>query len=271
MLLPRVITAVTGIPLVLFIIHQGGLPFISFVLLVSALALYEYAVIMRLGAKPVQRVPLFALGAFLAAATIFDRSPLRPPGGDNFVPFAVSAAILGCMAWEIFSKRHSMERIAFTVFGIFFIPWNLAHLVHIRDMRPYGEPLTYTLIVTVWIMDTAAYAAGKSWGRNRLAETISPKKTWEGAIAGFISAVLCVLAMRRLFMPETMSAAGAAAAGALIGALGQLSDMAESVVKRSVGVKDSSNLLPGHGGILDRFDSYLLLAPVLYYALVFSR
>lgn len=269
MLLPRIITAIIGIPLILIAVHQGKLPYICFIGLIIILSLYEYALILKLGGKSVARVPLFIFGAGLAAAAVFDRSPVRPAGGDNVIPLVISLMVLGCLSWEIFSKRRSLERVALTVFGIFFISWNLVHLVHLRDIRPDGEFITYMLFITVWIMDTAAYVIGRLWGKKRMAQGISPKKTWEGAVGGFIAAVICAVVVRNILLYQAMSAGMAAGIGALIGITGQLSDMAESMVKRSVGVKDSSNLLPGHGGVLDRFDSFLLSAPILYYVLIF--
>ncbi len=266
MLLPRIITALIGIPLALFLVHQGSFPYLAFIFLVIILALYEYRLVLRMGGKHVQAVPLFLFGIMLAAVSAFDRSQARPPGGDNLIPLAITLAVIGCFVWEIFSKKRSLERISLTLLGIFFVSWTLIHMFHLRDLRPYGEYITYLMLVSVWIMDTAAYAAGSSFGKHKLAETISPKKTWEGAIAGFAGSILSVLAAVWLFPQEAfLSFKSAVAIGCLIGVIGQLSDLAESVIKRAVGVKDSSGLLPGHGGVLDRFDSFILLAPALYY------
>jgi phosphatidate cytidylyltransferase len=173
------------------------------------------------------------------------------------------------MLYELFSTRKYLERIGLTLLGIFMLSWCLFHLIALRDLRPDGEWLTFMLIVTVWIMDTAAYLIGRRFGRRQLS-TISPKKTREGAAAGFVFAIGSVFALR-LIAKETVSLAFALAAGALIGVFGQVSDIAESMLKRAVGVKDSSNLLPGHGGVLDRFDSYIFLAPIIYYLAVFTR
>ena len=118
-------------------------------------------------------------------------------------------------------------------------------------------------------MDTAAYAGGRMFGKKQLS-SISPKKTWEGAIAGFIAAIASVLLLR-VFLKDTVPVPMALGIGLLIGIVAQMSDLAESMIKRAVGVKDSSNLLPGHGGILDRFDSYIFLAPAIYYFVIFIR
>jgi phosphatidate cytidylyltransferase len=265
MLLPRILTAIIGIPLVLGAIHLGGVPYMALVGLVILLALYEYGLILWTGGRAVQRVPLLVFGFFMAAVAVLERIPLNQPQADHLMPLAINITILGVVLWEVFTKNRSLERLSLTFFGIFFIPWTLAHLINLRDIKPNGEYLTYMMFITVWCSDTAAYFVGKRFGRHKLAEEISPKKTWEGAIAGFICSLAVSALMRNLFMHDTMGMGLALLLGFMAGTVGQLSDLAESIIKRSVGVKDSSSLLPGHGGILDRFDSYLLLAPIYYY------
>ncbi|MFA5161118.1 MAG: phosphatidate cytidylyltransferase [Elusimicrobiales bacterium] len=268
MLLPRIITALIGIPLMLACVHFGGAPYMALIGLVIVLSLYEYGLMLWISGKPVQRVPLMLFGLLMAAVAVLERFPLAQPA-DRFLPVFINMTILGIVMWEVFSPRRSVERLALTFLGVFFIPWTLAHLINLRDIRPGGEYLTYMLFVTVWCADTAAYFVGKAVGRRKLAEEISPKKTWEGAIAGFFCALAVSLAAKNLLLPQ-MPSGLALGLGALAGSVGQISDLAESVVKRSAGVKDSSSLLPGHGGILDRFDSYILLAPVYYYAALFG-
>jgi len=269
MLLPRVLTAVIGIPIVALLIHIGSLPYAAFVFTIIALALYEYYILMKIGAKPVQGPTLFVMGLILPAALFFDQSPLAQAGGDNFAGSAITLTVIAALVYEVFSKKKYLERVGFTLLGLFMISWCMVHLIALRNIRPDGEALTFMLIVTVWVMDTAAYAFGRFFGKRQLS-TISPKKTWEGALAGFVSAILMTLLARAL-MGCSVSAAFAVTAGVLIGVFGQLSDISESMIKRAAGVKDSSNLLPGHGGILDRFDSYIFLAPIIYYFTVYAR
>lgn len=269
MLLPRVMTALFGIPVVALLIRSGGPAYAVFVFTVIFISLYEYATMMRMGAKPVQIPTLFIFGLLLPAALYFDHYFAAQAGGDNFTGFFLTLTVIGVMTYELFSPKKYLERIGLTLLGIFMISWCMFHLIAIRALRPDGMALTFMLIVTVWVMDTAAYFFGKSMGRRPLS-SISPKKTWEGAAAGFIAAVVTALAIARL-SGGLVSPYFAAGAGVLIGVFGQLSDIAESMLKRAVGAKDSSNLLPGHGGMLDRFDSYIFLAPVIYYYAVFSR
>ncbi|MCX5790949.1 MAG: phosphatidate cytidylyltransferase [Elusimicrobia bacterium] len=269
MLLPRVMTALFGIPAVVLLIRAGGPAYAVFVFAIIFLSLYEYATLMKMGSKPVQVPSLFLFGLLLPAALYFDHYSAAQAGGDNFTGFFIALTVIGVMSSELFSAQKYLERIGLTLLGIFMISWCMFHLIAIRGLRPDGMALTFLLIITVWVMDTAAYFFGKSLGRRQLS-SISPKKTWEGAAAGFIAAIATALGIAKL-SGGLISPYSAAGAGVLIGVFGQLSDIAESMLKRAVGAKDSSNLLPGHGGILDRFDSYIFLAPVIYYYAVFTR
>lgn len=269
MLLPRVLTALFGIPAVVLLIRAGGPAYAAFVFFIIAVSLYEFSSLMKLGAKPVQVPSLFVFGLLLPAALYFDQYSAAQTGGDNFAGAVISLTVIGVMCCELFSPKKYLERIGLTLLGIFMISWCIFHLIAIRGLRPDGMALTFLLIITVWVMDTAAYFFGKSMGRRPLS-TISPKKTWEGAAAGFIAAIATAAGIAAL-SGGLVSTPFAIGAGVLIGIFGQISDIAESMLKRAVGAKDSSNLLPGHGGILDRFDSYIFLAPVIYYYAVFTR
>ena len=257
MLLPRILTAIVGIPLLLYLVHHGGASFSLFTTGIAALCCYEYAMMLRIGGRPVHSVLTILLGAALAACAAF--------GGP--LGLVLTAAIFLVAVVETFSREHSMDRAALTLFGALFAGWMPAHLALIRDLRPHGEAFVFMVFVTVWIMDTAAYAAGHAMGRHLLAPVLSPKKTWEGAVAGFLSAVGVCLAFQHFVFKDELAPATAAAIGVLIGVTGQVSDLAKSIVKRDVGVKASGALLPGHGGVFDRFDSYFLCAPAVYYFL----
>ena len=270
MLLPRIITAVIGVPLILAAIHFGGVVYMAFVAGVILLCLYEYGLVLRTGKKPVHILSLMIFGLLMAGVAILGRAQipsLELP--DNLYPFAISIVLFGVLFIEVLTPRRSWDRVANTFLGVFLIPWSLAHLINIRDIPQYGEYLTLFMIVTVWISDTGAYFTGRFLGRHKLNKEVSPKKTWEGAVGGTLLAVGGALLMRHLFLPTLLSVTQTVWLGLLVAIIGQVSDLAESVIKRATGAKDSSNLLPGHGGFLDRFDSYLLLAPVFYYVVLY--
>lgn len=267
MLLPRIMTAVLGIPVVVAFVYFGGLPYFFFIFLIIALSLYEYATLLRIGLKPVERFSLFIFGALIPAA-LYLNGENTEVNISNFIPLIISLSVISSLVYELFASERYLERVAYTIFGIFMISWNLSHLILIRDLRPDGRLLTFAIIITVWTMDTAAYFIGKRFGRKKLSP-VSPKKTVEGFLAGLFSAVLCLWIFH--FFIDGITPFNMVIIGLIIGVAGQLSDLAESLIKRAVGAKDSSNLLPGHGGILDRFDSYIFIAPLVYYFIILAR
>ena len=271
MLLPRIITALVGIPAILAAIHFGGIIYMAFIGCVILLCLYEYSLVLIAGKKPVNTISLMIFGLLLAVAAILGRTSIEGLTLTNhFYPFIISVVLAGVLFFEVVTPKRSWERVSNTFLGVFLIPWSLAHMINLRDIVQYGEYLTLFMIITVWISDTGAYFSGRFFGKHKLNKEVSPKKTWEGAIGGTLLAVGGALLMRHLFLSSFFSVKQAIWMGLLIAVIGQVSDLAESILKRSTGVKDSSNLLPGHGGFLDRFDSYLLLAPIFYYVIIYT-
>ena len=165
----------------------------------------------------------------------------------------------------------AVERMAITFFGAFVIPWTLGHLMLIRSIRPNGMEYVFFLLIVIWMLDTGAYYFGVKFGRQPLAAAVSPKKTLEGAIGGVGTGIVTAILCKMIFLNSAMSFSEAAILGLLIAVVSQFSDLAESVIKRDVGVKDSADLLPGHGGMLDRFDSFLFASPLLYYYLTIFK
>jgi phosphatidate cytidylyltransferase len=265
MLLPRILTALVGAPLLLVLIHLGSWPFLLLCTGAAALSLHEYALMLRLGGRPIQAWPCVLGGGALAFSVGLGRAGGLGALGGDLSGLVVAVLLLVVMGAEMAASERSLERAALTVFGAFFIGWTLAHMALLRELRPHGEGLTYLLFVTIWTADSAAYFVGRSVGRRRLAPTISPGKTWEGAAAGFAGAMLAVLLGRAWFLRDAFGPGVAAALGALVGVIGPVSDLSESVIKRAVGVKDSSSILPGHGGVLDRFDALLFCLPAVYF------
>jgi len=173
-------------------------------------------------------------------------------------------------AVEVFGKNTDMcvARIAVSFLGAFLLPLALIHLVYIRDIRGGGMKLVFLIFITVWVLDTAAYAFGKLFGKHKLAPNVSPKKTVEGAVAGTIFGILIAVLCRYIFMADVLRVKEAVVLGIVIAVIGQFSDLAESLIKRDGQIKDSGTIIPGHGGFLDRFDSYIFAAPAVYYTFV---
>jgi phosphatidate cytidylyltransferase len=138
----------------------------------------------------------------------------------------------------------------------------------IHQVNRWGGATVISVFVSLWMCDSLAYFAGRFFGKHKLFERVSPKKTWEGASAGYVGAVAAFLIAQNYFLPF-MSVGNAFVCGSIVGIFGQLGDLAESLLKRDAGVKDSSALIPGHGGVLDRFDSLIFVSPLIFFYLDF--
>jgi phosphatidate cytidylyltransferase len=159
--------------------------------------------------------------------------------------------------------EQSLRDGAMTLFGVLYLGLTLGTLAMTR-LLPQGEWLIFFLLLVTWASDTGAYYVGTLYGRHRLAPTISPKKTVEGLVGGLIAAIIAGYIARWWFLPE-LSGLDCLILATLLTIAGLWGDLAESAMKRTVGMKDSGGILPGHGGMLDRLDSLLFATPVFYY------
>lgn len=182
---------------------------------------------------------------------------------------AVLLAVLGVGLLRPSSGRPGWEAMAVTLLGICYVNWLLGYTFWLRDLAE-GRDWILLLVSVTWLGETAAYLVGSALGRHRLAPAISPRKTVEGALAQLVMSVLAALGARAVFFP-TLSLEGAIVVGLLLGVVGQIGDLIESAIKRSVGTKDTGRLIPGHGGMLDRVDSLLVNTPVLFYYATYGR
>ncbi len=174
--------------------------------------------------------------------------------------------LLVVMISRLFSTRELKRATtdsAILLFGVVYIGLTLGHLLLLRALED-GIFLIFFLLLTTWGSDTGAYVAGKTLGRKKLAPVISPNKTVEGFFGGLVLGTSIALVARLWFLP-TFAIGDCVVLGLLLAGLGTLGDLAESVLKRGAGVKDSSTLIPGHGGVLDRVDSLIFAAPVFFH------
>jgi phosphatidate cytidylyltransferase len=264
----RWITALVILPVVLALIWVPGLRpgLAALVILIVLLVLHEFYGLLRILHLRVQVRLGLAGGLGIGLAAYF--------GDADHLNAALIAAIALVGFGQVLTPPPSASALAGSVTGLVYAAWCPAHVLLV-DALDTGQGLVMMLLITVVFTDTAAYFAGRAFGRLPLAPIVSPKKTWEGAIGGFLFAVIgmAVLAFLRGNFGWTAfpdwSPARYAITGAAVSVVAQLSDLMKSLVKRDAGVKDSGRLLPGHGGALDRFDGFLLGAPVLYYMAVF--
>ncbi|HSB42719.1 MAG TPA: phosphatidate cytidylyltransferase [Methylomirabilota bacterium] len=165
--------------------------------------------------------------------------------------------------------RRAWEPVAVTLLGICYVNWLLGYTFWLRDLEA-GREWILLLVSVTWLGETAAYLVGSTLGRHPLAPVISPRKTVEGGLAQMVVSVLAALGARAVFFPA-LPPANAIVVGLLLGVVGQVGDLLESAIKRSVGTKDTGRLIPGHGGMLDRVDSLLVNTPVLFYYATYGR
>lgn len=278
MVLPRILTSVVLIPLVVACVWAGSLPFFFFVLGVSLFCLWEYSLITAEGGYPNQFILSMVGGVLIVLSIYIDGMPTGPLHAAPSPVFILIVWVFVLFVREFFrrDKSNSFLIIITTVTGLLLCAFFLGHLLLIRDLRLaggeglqlVGRPFLFFLMLVIWAADTGAWMVGRSFGRFHLAPSISPKKTWEGAVGGALLACLVGWFMREVWMNEMLGRSEAVLFAFLISIVAQCSDLAESLLKRSCGVKNSSELLPGHGGMLDRFDSFIFAAPFFYYVLV---
>jgi phosphatidate cytidylyltransferase len=250
----RVLTAVVGVPVVVLLtIFASNSIFALVIGIVAAAAVEEF-----LGLATKRGIGRPGRWFLVLAASV----AMSFSGGPGWVLGAVVFATLVLMATSIFypSTEAALGRVGMGLSSIVYCPLMLGFIVLI----PREQVLL--LLAIIWIGDTAAYYCGRAVGRHLLAPTVSPKKTIEGALAGLIGSTVAGLVGGTLFLGEAWP--NLVWISSLTAIAGQVGDLAESVLKRSAGVKDSSSIVPGHGGILDRLDSLFFAAPVFFWLLM---
>lgn len=272
----RVLVALVAAPLAIGMVYVGGLPLALFLAVASGAGAWELYRIARAGGGD----PLDALGIPVAAAipivVHLDRLQLlRSPAALGGVVFV---ALLGVVIWARGVEGRPLESVAVTVFGALYTGGMLSFGYALRHHRFVVEPaagaaLVAFPVVLTWASDIGAYFIGRAFGRSKLLPSVSPGKTRAGAVGGLVITMIVAVAYNLYVLRPTAQMAltpwTAIVFGLLVSVAAQVGDLAESLLKRAGGVKDSSHLLPGHGGVLDRLDSLFFVLPVAY--LVLSR
>ena len=271
MLRKRVITALWGIPLLTAITWFGEPWFTILIAIWGVLAAFEFYRLVAASKVP----PLTYFGLVWTLLFIISRnsdllSILQPHFDLNLLtPLLLTSALLLSLIWLLLRvQEKAFTGWAWTIAGILYVGWLLSYLVAIRGVDD-GRNWVFLALFATFASDTAAFFTGRALGRYKLAPHISPGKTGEGTTGGILAAIIVSL----LFMLPTplrlpFNWGQAILLGLLVSIFGQLGDLAESLFKRNMGVKDSSQLLPGHGGFLDRMDSIVFAGVVVYYYVV---
>lgn len=263
MLKTRVLTAVVALPILIAIILVGGWLFAGLVLAALLIGGLEYVHLLRQRDYHVPTWLVLALIALPVLAEWFDRADWRVPGLAALLVLGTAYDI-----WGVERERSApLVALALAVFGGIYLGWLGSYLIAVRQLQE-GAYLTLMLYGCVAFSDSAAYFVGRAWGRHRLSPRVSPKKTWEGYLGSIIGGAIFGALAGGLPDTQVLTWTHGAVIGLLIGTLGTVGDLGISAIKRQVGAKDSSHLIPGHGGILDRTDSVLISAVIGYYYLV---
>ncbi len=261
MLRTRVLSALVMLPIVAVLLYLGGWWFAGAVLVVAGLAVHElYGLLRRAELDPQE-----AIGIALMAVLIL---PPILPAAEQWLELVLTLCVAGALVWHMLQRerpRPGVDALA-TLAGALYLGWMGRHFVALR-LAPQGLLWTTLALLSTWITDSGAYFVGRRWGRRPLAPRLSPKKTWEGAIGGWLTGAALTPAAAWLL---GLSPWHGLALGAIIATAAPFGDLAESMFKRQVGAKDSSNLIPGHGGMLDRIDSLLFVIPSAYYYLLLA-
>lgn len=267
MLSKRILTAFIGIPIAVYVINYGEWLFATAVLVLTILAWHEFYTMLRNKSIKV----FYSLGIL---TNIFILGCAWLGNFQEIVIVLFVSTILALLKIVTSGTKFTVVDAAFSLLGISYIGMSFAHLLLLRYtdsslhlMTSWGElsagaAYVWLAFIGTWASDTFAFFIGSYLGKHKLCPTISPNKTIEGALGGMLGSIIAILLLGILFkLPIIHSAI----MGLLVGIAAPVGDLVQSAIKRFAGVKDSGHILPGHGGILDRFDSILFTVPVIYY------
>ena len=275
----RALSVVVLVPLILLIVYfgdHGRFGGIIYLLLISIAAIMMQIEYCRLagnfGGKLNPVLPAILTVAFCFSAYFFPAATEETDTSEIMFCFLVVVFIYA-FASSIFRGKveGELRTVTLKLTGVLIIGWVFGyHCILLRKVDAVGMQLIYLLIGTIWCSDTGAYLIGRAVGKHKLSTPISPRKTVEGTIAGFVVGTIVSMVLSAILLSETLSLMNAALIGLLLSILGQLGDLSVSLMKRTAGVKDSGDVIPGHGGFLDRCDSLIFTAPILYYYLTLT-
>lgn len=263
----RIIVSLLTIPAILSITYYGGTLFLLFVLIIGVVSSYEFSkMVKKKGVYP--NLFLTVLFSIVIILNFFYQY------FDFYIIFLFIVPLIFLL--ELFrNKGSAISNTGAVLISLFYISLFAGSLIGIREFYNYndfiynqGGWLLIASFISIWICDSAAYFLGTAFGKHKLFPRVSPNKSWEGAAAGFVFAVITMLFLH-YYILDFITRFDALVFGLIIGIMGQAGDLVESLLKRDAGVKDSSNIIPGHGGFFDRFDSLIFVAPFIYLYIIF--
>ena len=262
----RLISGIVLVILSLVVVGAGGSILFGVVGMISLVGLFELYRVMK-----IEKTPL----GFIGYGTCIAYYGLLWFEGQQFVTLMCIAALMLLMSVYVFTfPKYKTEEITIVFFGVFYVAVMLSYLFQVRQM-PDGGYLVWLIFLSSWGCDTCAYCVGVLFGKHKLAPVLSPKKSIEGAIGGVAGAAVLGFLYALTFQTQMAGIKNpqlvCALACAIAAVISQIGDLAASAIKRNHRVKDYGHLIPGHGGVLDRFDSMIFTAPAIYFAVTFLR
>jgi len=263
-LFSRIAVSIIAIPLIILVLWTGKLSFLFFVLALAAIASYELSGLVRAKGASVSKFIFVLRSVFIVANVYFKLISLVSS-------FIILLAIF--FVKELFSKHSKpIANLGGYFFNAIYIGLMFSTFILTRENATYDYEENFYIVLSlfagVWVCDSAAYFIGSKFGKNKLYTKISPKKSWEGLLGGLLFSFVFFYFYSSYFF-NILSLTNTIILALIVGVIGQLGDLCESMLKRDANVKDSSGLIPGHGGVLDRFDSLLFVVPVAYFYLSF--
>lgn len=256
MLLKRTMVAAGLIPVLIFLILWNKVAFLILVCLIIASSLFELYQGMRKEGKNLFLWEGISLGLLVPLGIHLS--------GKDILPTILAFVVLFLCLRQLLrlNIKQAFVNVSLVLGGIFYVSFLFSYVLILRNVPSLGARLVITIFFVTWMGDTGAYLVGEKWGKHKLFFQISPHKSWEGVIGAILVSFVAMFVSRMwLSFPFVHTLV----LGVLIGIMGQLGDLFESMLKREVGIKDFGRILPGHGGILDRFDSLLFTIPLFYY------
>lgn len=260
----RLLSAVLFLPVFIWLIYwKWNWLFLLFVTAIVLIALREYFKIMNQKEIHCHRILCYLGAAFLPY--LFGAGNLAYPA------FLLLGIFLAIWISQIFSKKDFsavVQCVSASLLGLIYVGWLPSHIMGLKSL-PDGNNLVLFVFAVTWVGDAFAYFIGVRWGKHKLIARISPNKTVEGAVAGITGSILAVIIFLIFFNISLSHYLFYFISGITLGIMAIFGDLSESILKRTIHIKDVSTIIPGHGGVLDRFDSIFFTAPVMYYLSVF--
>lgn len=253
----RIISALIGAPLLLILTWLGGWYLSILVVALALLGLREFLYIGKKAGFIIRQWPMVVFCTIWLIIFVSGET-------EWLLPLGVIWLMLTLGSYALRYPNVTLDKVAYSFFALIYPVFMFTYLDSLRGL-PDGVYWCYFVFALVWLTDTGAFFVGITFGKHKLAPKVSPNKSVEGAIGGLVMALVCGLAF--WFITKTYSLPGILVLSLLTSIASQIGDLFESALKRTAGVKDSGKLIPGHGGILDRFDSFLFALPLVYFAI----